>query len=192
MSSSAAWQEEEKRVYALIESSSEDAYTVAVFCGATSTGEGNGGLSFWVGQVVRCGGPCGGAATALVHRPAKGFRTGCLAVKKNQPCVRVQWWQLRKRVGGGISEYEPQGEGEAGCSCQWLLLRSILPVQIEQRRSASASTLKIDDAELERVQEVTGWVPVPEQAKKQASRAVAAQPAAKRRRGVARAESKCN
>ena len=105
----------------------------------------------------------------------------------------MQRWQLRKRVGGGIiSKYEPQGEGEAGCSCQWLLLRSILPVQIEQRRSASASTLKIDDAELERVQEVTGWVPVPEQAKKQASRAAAAQPAAKRRRGVARAESKCN
>ena len=82
-------------------------------------------------------------------------------------------------MGGGISEHEPQGEGEAGFSCQWLLLRSILPVQIEQRRSASASTLKIDDAELERVQEVTGWVPVPEQAKKQASRAAAAQPAAK-------------
>jgi hypothetical protein len=162
LASSVSWQLEEKRIYGEIERSRAKTCTVVVFCGQTDATDNNGSLSFWIGDIVRCCSPSGGTQQALVHEPKKGFKSGDLGVKKGQKCVRVRWWQLSTREEGGVCEYEHQG-GDS--SEQWLLLSSVLPVSPALLQAGQAGALRIHSDELERIQEVTTWVPVPQQKK---------------------------
>ena len=156
LESSGAWKEEEGRVHGKIAKSDKTTATVAVFCGDTDGTGGNGGLRFWIGEIIRCGSPNGGkGAQQLVHTATATFKSGALTVTKCSKCVRVRWRRLHKAPAEGLCEYKREGDGGE----QWLLLSSILPVEVAVSTTSNASTLKIHSDEIAGIREVAGWVP---------------------------------
>jgi hypothetical protein len=158
--SSKSWKEEEARVFTNIRRSEKARYTVAVFCGGDGGGD-NDDLQFWLGDVVRCGGAPGSKTKAdgLVHRAASKFQSGGTEVGAKQECVKVAWWgfkQRRGRVGSQLVEYKQEG------SEQWLLLSSVLPVDVAvsaaSNLATNSPTLKISAETATSINEDTTWV----------------------------------
>ena len=79
---------------------------------------------------------------------------------------------LHKAPAEGLCEYKREGDGGE----QWLLLSSILPVEVAVSTTSNASTLKIHSDEIAGIREVAGWVPGQQECKQggRAARAVAA------------------
>ena len=118
-------------------------------------------LQFWLGDIVRCGGAPGSKkkADGLVHRAVSKFQSGGTEVLARQECVKVAWWGVKQRqgrVGSQLVEYKQEG------SEQWLLLSSVLPVDVAvsaaSNLATNSPTLKISAETAASINEDTTWV----------------------------------
>ena len=156
LESSTQWKVAEKEFYKKLQQPCAQAtrMTVAVFCGGESDEDqdANGNLSFWLGDVVRCGGPAGERKLAFVHRASATFRSGGSSITKNTQCVRVKWWKLKRKDNTQYYLYEQAEE-------QWLPLDTILPVPVDKSTASTHTTLQLHADAATRIEEVTRWVP---------------------------------